>query len=169
MLDRGRRLAAGLLVLAVACTSGPDGNQKRPSPTEPPRGGTLHIAVPTGSVGEINLDPQRAYLSPSWELFRCCLLRTLYSYNGKSSEQGGNELRPDLAAGMPEHSSDGLTWTFHLRAGLSYGPPFADAPVVAGDIVRALEREARLPKNKGYGFYYSAIRGYSAYRKGTAD
>ena len=44
---------------------------------------------------------------------------------------------PDLAQGMPEVSSDGLTWTFRLKRGLRFAPPFDDTPIVARDIVRA--------------------------------
>ncbi len=87
---------------------------------------------------------RRAYSGVSWELARCCLLRTLFSYNGKPAEEGGADVRPDLAEGMPEVSSDGLTWTFRLRRGLRYAPPFEDTPIIALDIVRALEREARI-------------------------
>jgi ABC-type oligopeptide transport system substrate-binding subunit len=54
---------------------------------------------------------------------RCCLLRTLLSYQGAPTSQGGATLRPDLAASMPTVSDDGLTWTFRIRQGLQYAPP----------------------------------------------
>ena len=79
----------------------------------------------------------------TWELVTVLLFATLYSYNGKPAEEGGAEVRPDLAEGMPEVSSDGLTWTFRLKQGLRYAPPFEDTPIVALDIVRGLERQAR--------------------------
>jgi peptide/nickel transport system substrate-binding protein len=114
------------------------------------------------------LDP-RGYDS-TWALFRCCLLRTLYSYNGKSTEQGGAEPRPDLAVGPPEVSADGLTWTFTLRDRLRYAPPFEQVPITALDVVRALERSARLtPPDQSYGSYYYGIRGFEDYEGGTAD
>ena len=62
----------------------------------------------------------------------------------KPTAEGGAELRPDLAAGFPEVSSDGLRWTFRLREGLRYAPPFEDTEIVAADLVRALERAARV-------------------------
>ena len=52
-------------------------------------------------------------------------------------------LQPDLAAGLPSISADGLTWTFPIRSGIHYAPPMADTEIVAGDFVRALERALR--------------------------
>ncbi len=72
-----------------------------------------------------------AFEQTSFELFRCCLLRTLMSYNGQPTSEGGAELRPDLADGLPEVSPDGLTWTFRLKPGIRYAPPFADREIVA--------------------------------------
>ncbi len=88
-------------------------------------------------------DPQTTWAPEPFELFRCCLARTLMSYNGRSLREGGAFLQPDLAADYPEISADGLTWTFHLKAGLFYAPPMADTPIVSSDIIRALERTLR--------------------------
>ncbi len=65
-----------------------------------------------------------------------------------------------------------LTWTFRLKQGLRYAPPFEDTPIVAPDVVRALERTARVTSAEemiGYPFYYSAIRGFDAFDAGQAD
>jgi peptide/nickel transport system substrate-binding protein len=155
-----------ILLLATACAS-EDDQRDEPRQADRARGGTLRAAVPDIWTTEVDLDPQRAYFSTSWELFRCCLLRTLYSYNGRPTEEGGMELRPDLATGLPEVSADGLTWTFRLREGLRYAPPFDDTQIVALDVVRALEREART--EGPYAFYYSVIRGFDDHQAGTAD
>jgi peptide/nickel transport system substrate-binding protein len=154
-----------ILLLATACAS--DDQRDEPRQADRARGGTLRAAVPDIWATQVDLDPQRAYFSTSWELFRCCLLRTLYSYNGRPTEEGGMELRPDLATGLPEVSADGLTWTFRLREGLRYAPPFDDTQIVALDVVRALEREART--GGPYAFYYSVIRGFDDHQSGTAD
>src|SRR4029453_9573904 len=164
-----------VLLVAGACTFGRDqrgGSRQADGP--PVRGGTLRAAVPDSRVGEFQdlgaLDPQRAYTGLAWELFRCCLLRTLYSYNGKETDEGGGVLRPDLAVGGPEVSNDGLTWTFRLRPGLRFAPPFEDRPITALDVVRALERTAKVTSpTEGYGFYYEVIRGFEAYGSGAAD
>jgi peptide/nickel transport system substrate-binding protein len=158
-----------VLLVAFACTNGsdqPDG-PRRGDPAS--QGGTLRVAVPDFWVANNDLDPQRAYSPEGWELFRCCLLRTLYSYNGRATEEGGMEPRPDLAAGPPEVSSDGLTWTFRLREGLRYAPPFEDTPIVALDLVRALERAARVASRDTPGFLYFAVDGFRDYRSGVAD
>jgi peptide/nickel transport system substrate-binding protein len=164
-----RARVAGTIVLvlvATACTSG--GNHpeaSRGSDLEFARGGTLRAAVPRDSE-DVDLDPQSGYSGSTFELDRCCLLRTLYSYNGRPSEQGGAEPRPDLAVGPPEVSADGLTWSFTLRPGLRYAPPFEGTTITALDVVRALERTARVGE---YAYYYDVIHGFEDFRKGVAD
>lgn len=154
-----------LVLIASACTGGRGQSDAVPKANEAhPRGGTLRAATPETSA--VDLDPQRAYDGISWELFRCCLLRTLYSYNGTPTDGGGAEPRPDLAAGSPEISVDGLTWTFRLRGGLRYAPPFEETPIGALDLVRALERTAR---NGAYSDYYEVISGFHDYASGAAD
>jgi peptide/nickel transport system substrate-binding protein len=155
-----------VLFIAGACTSGgEERGGSTPSPDPTPRGGTLRIAAPDSSA-LLELDPQRAYDGPEWEVLRCCLLRTLYSYNGRPKEEGGGEPRPDLAVGPPEVSADGLTWTFRLRAGIRYAPPFDAALITALDLVRALERTARVGS---YRDYFEPIRGFGDYASGAAD
>lgn len=158
-----------LLLLAAACTSGGERSAGAPGAVSIPRGGTLRVGVSDlGAV--LEMDPQTSYNAEPWGLFRCCLLRTLYSYNGTPTEQGGAVPRPDLAAGPPEVSADGLTWTFELRDGLRYAPPFEDTPITSLDLVRALERTALLSSPRvGYGFYYFDIRGFEEYASGAAD
>src|SRR6188472_3471431 len=103
------------------------------------RGGTLRVGDnhPFGTESrpgsaQYALDPQFEYPAPYFELFRCCLLRTLFSYSGKPSDQGGAIPRPDLAARRPEVSRNGLVWTFRLKRGLRYAPPFQRREIVAG-------------------------------------
>jgi len=88
-------------------------------------------------------DPQTTWAQEPFELFRCCLLRTLMSFNGRPTNEGGAELRPDLISEQPFISPDGLAWTFRLKPGLHYAPPMADTPIVAADVIRALERTLR--------------------------
>jgi peptide/nickel transport system substrate-binding protein len=117
-------------------------------------GGTLRIGVAhflTPYFEAINasrfLDPQAPFsvsLSGQRELLRCCLARTLLSYTGQSTADGGTVLHPDLAIELPEISDDALTWTFHIQEGIRYAPPLEDLEVTTPDIVRALERTATL-------------------------
>jgi peptide/nickel transport system substrate-binding protein len=169
-------VVVAVAMMAAACTGGseegpsasPAGSATStasPSP-EIPAGGTLRVSTlyDFGSA----MDPQKEYVE--WEFFRCCLLRTLLSYTGSPGDAGGSVLQPDLATELPTVSDDGLTWTFSVRSGITYAPPFQDAEITAADIVRAIEREAD-PKASagGYSFYYSVIEGFDAMAAGDAD
>src|SRR5919206_3634871 len=79
-----------------------------------------------------------------------------------SYQDGGSELRPDLAVGLPQVSSDGLTWTFHIRHGMHYAPPMQRTEITAADFVRGLERDARVAGSTNY----SVIQGFDAYAHG---
>jgi peptide/nickel transport system substrate-binding protein len=174
MRKRSLRMAGITLVLALvaaACgggTSGtPIGDTGSTSATVQP-GGTLKVAL----VSDVQnaFDPQKEYYGVAWEYFQCCLLRTLLSYNGKTTEQDGAELFPDLATKDPEISPDGLTWTFSIKPGLHYAPPFDDVEITATDFIRAMEREADPQSNVGgYSFYYSVIEGFEDFGAGKAD
>ena len=162
-----------LALLAAACGGGGEAGSRRETaphrtmPT-PASGGTLRVAL-VSDVQEA-FDPQKEYYGVAWEYFRCCLLRTLLSYNGSTTEEQGAELFPDLAAEMPEISEDGLTWTFTLQSGLRYAPPLDDVEIAAADFVRAMERTADPRANVGgYSFYYSAIEGFDSFAAAEAD
>jgi peptide/nickel transport system substrate-binding protein len=165
-----------------------------PSPTPPAgpaAGGTLRVGLITTNLApeayglppgfDYALDP--GVLGPtSWELYRCCLVRTLLASNGRPTAHGGAELRPDLAATMPEVSPDGLTWTFRLKQGIHYAPPLTEVEITARDFVRALERALSpspqllqtccsfSPYLNGDFFYYlGVIEGTEAFARGDAD
>ena len=143
-------------MLTAACTG--DGRQSIETPTSAPnvrRGGTLFLAA----GHDVGVDPQQASDPVSLELFKCCLLRTLYTTNGLALGQGGSNLQPDLASGSPTISDDGLTWTIVMKSGIHYAPPFAGTEITSPDIVRALEREAEVGAG-GYASYYSPIAGF---------
>ena len=157
-------VATFVAVLLATCTT----NRADPSPRAGPlSGGTLRLSLL--SDVQHGFDPQKEYSGISWEYLRCCLLRTLLSYNGKPAEEGGSRLYPDLASTEPVVSTDGLEWTFSLKKGIRYAPPLEDLEITAPDIIRALEREAcDKCAVGGYAFYYSVIAGFSAYSAGHA-
>src|SRR5204863_8419578 len=133
-------LAGIVAVAATACGGGggAGGTNSSTSTTQAAnlhRGGTLQLAL--SSDVSAAFDPQKEYYSVTWEFYRCCLLRTLLSYNGQPTDQGGTKLFPDLAASMPTVSPDGLTWTFKLKPGIHYGDPLGNETVTSHDIVRA--------------------------------
>src|SRR5262245_20850232 len=186
-------------LLTTACGGGTETAQPStpPPPAQTtnddlPHGGTLRVGlvdwadhehVYTSPDGQAHyaLDPQAEYYAQAFELFRCCLLRTLLSYNGKPTGEGGAEPRPDLAADLPTVSPDGLTWTFRLKRGLHYAPPFEDVEITSADVVRAVERmypprndsmaeEFGISTIGGYADYYRPlIEGTEAFAAGTAD
>jgi peptide/nickel transport system substrate-binding protein len=161
--------AAVLLVTLVAAACGGGSGNADPASTSsaPKRGGTLHVAL-LSDVQDA-FDPQKEYSSLTWEYFRCCLLRTLLSYTGQTTDEGGGSPKPDLAAADPQVSADGLTWTFRLKPGIHYAPPLQDLTVTSADFVRAFEREANPRANVGgYSFYYSVIEGFDAFASGEA-
>lgn len=156
-------LAVALCVaLATACGGGADEAQPPQSPppaesqlVEPTPGGTLRLSVPEPGVW---LD---------LELTRCCLGRTLVATNGQATGQGGTELRPDLAIASPTVSPDGLAWTFRLRPGVRYSPPFDDVEITTPDVIRSVERS--LASESYFGSLFTVIEGAEAFRAGTAD
>ena len=180
------------LVLAAAlvasCTGEPSPERERVIPRS---GGTLRVGLvgqdPTTGWCPLLLcgqtyDPQSTTFADAYELNRCCFVRTLLTYNGGSVPQGGTVVRPDLAASLPRVSADGLTWTFDLRKGVRYAPPFQDTEITAGDFIRSYER-AFSPHGPGYpwaeggplggywidGYLLDAIAGGRAFFDGDAD
>ena len=145
-------LATATVILLAACGAPSDPDPSASAP--PPSGGTLRVGVPgdfpppsslasSGPAGAAALDPLVGFYD-SLELMRCCVLRTLVSYVGRPTDEGGTVLQPDLAESLPEVSADGLTWTFHLRQGIRYAPPLDDIEVTSADVVRGLLRAFRL-------------------------
>jgi peptide/nickel transport system substrate-binding protein len=163
-------VVAVLGVVAAACGGNDSSNEPAsatPTGTEIPTGGTINMA----QVGDVSaaFDPAKEYYQLSFEYFRCCLLRNLYSTNGQEVAQGGSELRPDLATGDPTISEDGLTWTIQIKQGVKYAPPFDTVDITAGDFIRAMERAADPDASSGgYSFYYSPIEGFDDFGAGKA-
>jgi peptide/nickel transport system substrate-binding protein len=160
-----------LALTAAACGGGTDEPAQGSGPSATggtPVGGTLKLALQS-DVQEA-FDPQKEYYGVAWAFDRCCLLRTLLSYNGKTTAEGGADVQPDLASALPEQSADGLTWTFTLKPGIKYAPPLQDVTVTAKDFIRAMEREAcGTCSTGGYSFYYSTIEGFDEFAAGDAD
>src|SRR5262245_10079358 len=97
---RRRALVTTFAMLVAACTAGGDREDRAAGPDAASlQGGTLRMAVADDLAAGIDPDPANYSSFAAWELARCCLLRTLYSHNGKAAEEGGAEVRPDLAQG----------------------------------------------------------------------
>ncbi len=71
---------------------------------------------------------------------------------------------PDLAAGQPSLSADGLTYTFHLR----HDGRFSNGdPVTAGDFIYSWNRAAA--KQGDYAGLFNVVAGYDDVASGRAD
>ena len=158
--------AAGAVILALGGCLGTSAHRHS---TTLAGAGVLRVGLSALDVDPDRLDPQRSFTGSSVELFRCCLLRTLLSYRGVPTEQGGGVLRPDLASGMPTVSADGRTWTFHLKPGLRYAPPFERDTIRGGDFVRAIERLLRLAPAPYLAQYFLVIEGATAFAAHQTD
>src|SRR5215212_10093252 len=157
--------AIGLALLVAACSGGDDEQARKTDET--PRGGTLRVGTITEALPP--LDPAKIdFAPPITELQRCCLLRTLVNYRGATTEEGGTVLRPDLAVALPKVSEDGLAYTFRLKPGIRYAPPYEDVTINAQDIVRAIEYALRL-KSAYETNSMLVIEGARDFQNGTAD
>jgi ABC-type transport system substrate-binding protein len=186
-----RRLVLGLTLLSTACAGG--GNPS-PAPSDLPfaPGGTLRLTLFSWSDHEFDSrtdDGKGEYAIPSrspttsrGSSCGCCLVRTLMSYKGTSTAEGGSIPRPDLAAADPRVSADGLTWIFQLKSGIHYAPPLQKVEVTARDFIRGLERGLSpsfipvsdvatgfAPINRGFDYLYLIIEGAEEFLQGDAD
>ncbi|CAG7634194.1 ABC transporter substrate-binding protein [Actinacidiphila bryophytorum] len=97
------------------------------------RGGTLQLAASSTEDGM--LDPARTYSQPSWNVQRL-YLRKLVDYAPKPGA-AGRALMPDLATDTGRVSSDGYTWTFTLKSGVTFQD---GTPITSQDIKYGIER-----------------------------
>ena len=93
-------------------------------------------------------------------------MRTLVGYNHVVGAPG-NVLVPDLATNLGTVSKNGLTYTFHLKPGIKFGPPLNRA-ITSKDILYAMERIGTPALVAQYGFYYNVIKGMTAFESGKS-
>lgn len=116
-------------------------------------GGTLNLALTSTPD---STDPGNTYYAFNWDFSRL-YARPLLTYK-PSPGKDGLTLVGDLATGPGTVSSDGLTWTFHLRP----GEKFEDgSPITSQDVKYAVERSTNyapdvLPNGPGYFQQYLA-------------
>ena len=82
-----------------------------------------------------------------------------------SPAPAGNTLVPDVATAVPEPTEGGLTYTFHIKRGVKFGPP-VDRQVTAQDFLYSFERLANPKDGAEYSFYYTPIEGFTAFGQG---
>ncbi len=87
--------------------------------------------------GDFTLDPAIAYSQVGFQReFATCA--KLVTYPDRAG-QAGLQIVPELARTLPAVSSDGLTYTFHVRHGMRFSPP-SNKPVTAADVKATIER-----------------------------
>jgi len=166
---RSSLLALGLvfMLVAAACAGGGGGDGEEPGAGQPQRGGTL--IWEREEFGFTNgFDPTGEYLGSAWGIMHNLLLRPLMNYKHIGGQEG-NEVIPDLAAGMPKVSGDDRTYTFTLKDGVMFGPP-VDREVTSKDVLYAFERIGTESLVAQYGFYYDdLIEGLADFKAGKAN
>jgi oligopeptide transport system substrate-binding protein len=142
-----RRLAFALVVptlLATACASGSDTSSRSVALAANQRLRFPIITdIKTLDPGSVSMAVDIALVQNVWG--------GLYRFNDNLKEV------PDIATGMPEASSDGLTYTFHLRQDVKFSN--GDS-VTSADVLYSWNRAARLQNS--YATVFLPVAGYSA-------
>ena len=149
-----------LALVAAACggDDGDDGEGEGPTGAtggtgEVTTGGTYRIET-DGIAYTSGGDPTGEYLGLVFGIFTNMLQRTLLTYYHDGER--GNELVSDLATDFPEVSADGLTYTFHLKDGIMFGPPLS-REITSTDVEYAFRRIATESLVAQYAFYYEGL------------
>jgi peptide/nickel transport system substrate-binding protein len=130
------------------------------------KGGTYTVGWEQSFGFTDNLDPTGEYLGNAWAILNNLLVRALIGYKHQAGA-AGNQLVGDLATSVPQPTDNGLTYTYHLRSGVKFGPPINRA-VTAKDVVYAMNRLADPKDGAEYGFYYSVVKGFDDVVHGKA-
>jgi peptide/nickel transport system substrate-binding protein len=128
-------------------------------------GGTLNVGWEQSFGVSDNFDPTGEYLGDAWGVFEL-EVKTLVGYEHTAGALG-NKIVPELATSVPVPTNGNKTYTFHLKPNIKFGPPVNRA-ITSKDFVTAMDRLASAKDGGEYGFYYSVIKGWSAYNAGKA-
>jgi peptide/nickel transport system substrate-binding protein len=147
-------LLVTLVLIGAACGGdGDDGGATGPTgDTGTTTGGTYRVET-DGIAYTSGGDPTGEYLGLSFGILTNLLDRTLLTYYHTGDERG-NSLVPDLATDFPEVSADGLTYTFHLKDGIMFGPPLS-REITSADVEFAFRRIATESLVAQYAVYYA--------------
>jgi peptide/nickel transport system substrate-binding protein len=155
-------VATGAVAAIAAVSAGAKGIESARAAT----GGTYKVGWENAFGFTDSFDPTGEYLVFPFGIYSNLMIRTLAGYNHVAGP-AGNKLVPDLAVSLPKPTNGGKTYTFQLKPGIKFGPPVSRA-VTSKDVLYAFERLAK-PKDGGqYSFYYTVIKGFTAYGVGKA-
>lgn len=148
-MKRGRRLAiaagallAGVTIAACGSSGGGSGGNTGSAAYNAGLNSVVNPSTHTGGTltfGESStpdsFDPGNTYYAWTWNITRLWAtpLVTYKSCTGKC----GLQLTPGLATSLGTESADGLTWTYHLKQGVTFED---GTPVTAQDVKYAVER-----------------------------
>jgi peptide/nickel transport system substrate-binding protein len=123
------------------------------------KGGTYTVGWEQSFGFTDNFDPTGEYLGNAWGIMTNLLLRTLIGYKHLPGA-AGNQLVGDLASSVPKPTDGGLTYTYHLRPGVKFGPP-VNRVITSKDVAYALDRLADANDGGEYAFYFTVIKGWN--------
>jgi peptide/nickel transport system substrate-binding protein len=123
------------------------------------QGGTATVLMGTAPD---SLDPQYGYTSQAAEA--AWLAYTPLLTYAHAEGQAGTKLIPGVASDLPQVSTDGLTYTLHVRTGLTYSN---GAQVKASDFAYTIQRAIKINWG-GKSFFTNYIKGASEYDTGKA-
>ena len=119
----------------------------------PQPGGVYHTAIEDFGFTAA-FDPTGEYLGSAWGVY-AMLLRTLLTFRHVRGPAGSVPV-PDLATDLGQKSPDGLTYTFHLKPGIKFGPPVNRA-ITSKDVAYAFQRINTRSLVAQYGFYFDGV------------
>ncbi|MGH7643594.1 MAG: ABC transporter substrate-binding protein [Candidatus Dormibacteria bacterium] len=82
-------------------------------------------------------------------------IRTLVGFNGQQGPSG-IKLLPELATTVPTPTDNGLTYTFHLKSDIKFGPP-VNREITSQDFAYAFQRINDATLVPQYGYYYDGL------------
>ena len=140
----GLALFVGAALLLSACGGSSTSSTSSSSPGAaaggtPVKGGTMLVSYMSEPQ---YLDPAADWEGNGWSIEHC-MYNTLLTY-ASAAGTPGTELVPDMATEVPTTanggiSSDGRTYTFHLRKGIKFAPP-VDREATSADVKYSIER-----------------------------
>lgn len=154
-LVAGAALAAFLMAITASA-----------APSAPRTGGTYRVGWDSSFGFSDGFDPTGEYSAQAGGIYANLMLRTLIGYDHVAGP-AGEKLVPDLATAVPRPTAGGTVYTFRLRRGVRFGPP-VDRAVTSADVAYSFERLGRPKDGAEYAFFYSVIKGFTAYRAGKA-
>jgi peptide/nickel transport system substrate-binding protein len=138
----GTALVGAAVTLTAACGSGAGGTSSATSGYGAAITAVVNASNATGGTLNYGLtnapdstDPGNFYYAFMWDFSRL-YASPLLSYK-PAPGKAGLQLVPDLATGLGQSSEGGLTWTYHLKSGLTYQD---GSPITSKDVKYAVER-----------------------------